>query len=130
MHIDFGRGFYTTTLEHQARSWAWRVAERYGGRPAVVFADVERDALAKLESLAFVRGDFYAEDFWSFVVHCRDVGSDHARDSGEKRNYDLDIGPVAAAWKQRGLMADHDQISFHTPEAESVLNRVAWRILP
>jgi hypothetical protein len=130
LHIDFGRGFYTMTLEHQARAWAWEVARKNRGRPAVVFADLDRDALAGLETLTFVRGDFHAEDFWSFVVHCRSDGMDHARGPGSKRNYDLVVGPLAAAWQRRALMADHDQISFHTPEAEAVLNRAEWRILP
>lgn len=40
---DFGRGFYTTTLERQARSWAWRQRQQWlkknpgsAGNPAVV----------------------------------------------------------------------------------------------
>lgn len=126
---DFGRGFYTTTLERQAHAWAWYVTRKQGGRPAVVYADVDRDELGALETLTFVRGDFDAEDYWSFVVHCRLAGADHARFSAGKRHYDLVVGPVAASWQQRSLMADYDQLSFHTPEAEQVLNRSSWRIL-
>lgn len=127
---DFGRGFYTTTLEHQARTWAWDVRRKRGGRPVVVYADVDREELATLETLTFVRGDFAAEDYWSFVVHCRLAGADHARPLDEKGHYDLVVGPVAASWQQRSLMAGYDQLSFHTRRAEQVLNRFPWRILP
>jgi len=117
-------------MERQARSWAWEIVRKFGGRPAVVFADLDRDALAALESLTFIRGDYDAEDYWSFVIHCRSAGTDHARGTRRRGNYDLVVGPVAAAWRQRTLIASSDQISFHTRRAEVVLNSVEWRILP
>src|SRR5437764_15411568 len=74
---DFGRGFYTTTLERQARLWAW---ERFydwqaqnptatGNQPVTLRFQVRRysvlprrsaldDGLDKLLSLHFVRGDY------------------------------------------------------------------------
>jgi hypothetical protein len=55
---DFGPGFYTTTLERQAKTWAHQLAiSRRGSRAAVVAIDVDRDALASLDTLAFVRGE-------------------------------------------------------------------------
>src|SRR5437879_4438088 len=75
-HTDFGRGFYTTTVERQARSWACQLfLRRPGTYPAVVRFDVDRDALARLHSIWFVRGSFDADDFWSLVFHCRTGGS-------------------------------------------------------
>ena len=123
--IDFGPGFYATTLERQARAWAWQRADETGKTPAVVYGDIDREALAGLDCLSFVRGDFHADDFWSFVVHCRHVGTDHARAGEGSRRYDVVIGPVTAFWKQR----TSDQVSFHTLEAEAVLNATAWRML-
>jgi uncharacterized protein DUF3990 len=136
---DFGPGFYTTTLERQARFWAWQLwARRVTGgpagaaslAPAVVYADIDRDALAGLDCLAFVRGDFDADDFWSLVVHCRTGGMDHARGSAGKTKYDVVVGPVAAMWQQRTIIAGADQMSFHTPRAQAVLNRISWSLLP
>jgi hypothetical protein len=77
---DFGRGFYTTTIRRQARSWAWQLAVDYNAKKApqlprayarVIRFRVRRDRLAQLETLVFVRGDFHATDYWSLVRHCR-----------------------------------------------------------
>lgn len=127
---DFGPGFYTTTLERQAQLWANQLA-RYGAAPAVVQLDVEREDLAWLDTLAWVRGDFEADDFWSFVVHCRLGAPDHGRVGDSGGLYDVVIGPVASFWQQRALIAGADQISFHTAAAEQVLNSSArdWKWL-
>jgi methenyltetrahydromethanopterin cyclohydrolase len=66
---DFGRGFYTTTKESQALDWAIKKAY-FGGKAAVIRFTVERNALADLETLFFVRGEPSAADFWSFVQYC------------------------------------------------------------
>jgi hypothetical protein len=48
-HTDFGRGFYTTTVERQAYAWAWQLSQRaLGTLPAVIRFDVNRDRLAAL----------------------------------------------------------------------------------
>jgi hypothetical protein len=86
---DFGRGFYTTTLERQARLWAWDQFYRWrasnpkgtGNQPVVLRFRVRRcsvsprksaldDGLDRLPSLDFVRGDYDSEDYWSLVQHC------------------------------------------------------------
>lgn len=113
---DFGRGFYTTTVLRQAHSWAWQLAQRQAKAqpapmPAVVAFDVDRNDLAGLEALWFVRGSFDADEFWGFIFHCRAGSPDHAR-GGAKKWYDLVIGPVAASWRQRLTIYDADQISF------------------
>lgn len=89
---DFGRGFYTTTLERQARQWAWdrffdwqaKNPRRTGNQPAILRFRVRRfgksargtkltceDGLDELDSLSFVIGDFDNADYWSLVQHCR-----------------------------------------------------------
>jgi hypothetical protein len=68
---DFGRGFYTTTRMKSAELFADRRVKRSGGLPAVVALEFKRSNLSALKTLAFVRGTLDAEDFWSFVQHCR-----------------------------------------------------------
>lgn len=100
---DFGRGFYTTTLRRQADHWAWKLASRTEGAvPAVLEFEVDRNHLSRLDTLSFVRGD-------------------HVR-TGAGQYYDVVIGPVAAFWDQYMTMQGSDQISFHTHEAERLLN--------
>jgi hypothetical protein len=139
---DFGRGFYTTTLERQARQWAW---DRYydwqsrhptitGNFPVVLRFRVRRftkpsstlvheKGLDELLSMSFVRGDYHNEEFWSLVQHCRmSVPAEPAKGILEVVNhhqrpgtgwYQMVSGPVAAFWKQRNAMSDSDQFSFH-----------------
>lgn len=138
---DFGPGFYATTVERQAWTWAWQLGERRRAVPAVVAADVDREALGRLAVLAFVRGDFDAADFWSFVVHCREGARGHRRTPATGTPgigiqsalapgglYDMVVGPVVAFWRQRVTLSDTDQISFHTAAAEDVLNLASWEI--
>jgi hypothetical protein len=124
---DFGPGFYATTVLRQARSWAAQIAATKGGGgvPAVIKITISRDALALLQTLVFARGDFHAKDYWSFVHYCRKGALDHNRSHPHVSYYDVVYGPVAAFWNQRMMIADADQISFHTPAAEAVLNSSA-----
>jgi hypothetical protein len=122
-NTDFGRGFYTTTVVRQAQMWAAQLsATRPGTSPAVIEITIKRLSLASLETLAFVRGDFAADDYWSLVHHCRKGALDHGRLPPAPSYYDVVYGPVAAFWNQRMVVADADQISFHTMAAEMVLN--------
>jgi hypothetical protein len=147
---DFGRGFYTTTLERQARQWAWmrfydwqdKNPGATGNQPVVLRFKVRRygvtprlsgldDGLDKLLSLHFVLGDYGNEDFWSLVQHCRQsIPEDKKKGQTEEVHdhkrlpdgwYDLVTGPVAAFWEQRVAMDDADQLSFHTLEAVEIL---------
>jgi hypothetical protein len=122
-HTDFGPGFYTTTLERQAYTWAAQIADsKAGAKPAVIEITVGREDLALLDTLVFARGDFDAGDFWSLIHHCRKGATDHGR-MVPNTYYDLVYGPVAAFWHQRTAIANADQISFHTTKAEAVLNK-------
>jgi len=124
---DFGIGFYTTTSLVQAKSWAWQLAaaSSIGGvgpvGACVMAFEADRNALARLETLAFARGDREADDFWSFVFHCRNGGLTHGRAKSPGSFYDVVYGPVTAFWSQRVVMLDSDQISFHTPAAAACL---------
>jgi len=142
VNTDFGRGFYTTTLEQQARQWAWdrfydwqaRNRTRTGNQPLLLRFRVRRytlkprrnpldDGLDKLLSLQFVRGEYAHEDYWSLVQHCRtSVPADpktgqpeivHDHQRAPTGWYQMVSGPVAAFWKQRVAMNNADQFSFH-----------------
>jgi hypothetical protein len=141
---DFGPGFYLTSLERQAKHWAWL---RYYGRrgslpggagpnyPVVIKFVLDRSALAPLNALQFfVRGSYDDENYWSFVQHCRQNPAPAAappytttppnihRPPPQTPWYDVVAGPVASNWKQRQLALDSDQIRFHTDKAIGLLN--------
>jgi hypothetical protein len=143
VNTDFGKGFYTTTVERQARQWAWgrfykwRLLHPTGtaNQPVILRFRVRRytlpavkttldKGLDELTSLAFVLGDYHYEDYWSLVQHCRQSTTtainDHRHPAGGW--YDLVSGPVAAFWEQRVAMDDADQFSFHTEKAIELLN--------
>jgi Protein of unknown function (DUF3990) len=144
---DFGRGFYTTTYEMQARTWAIKTHQKrraedreYSGQPAVIWFRVPLRELAPLHSLAFIRPEPDNELFWSLVGHCRSFPPNanalrkytHLCDSaGSADWYDMVCGPVAADWPQKGkklfrrqVYLGYDQYSFHTPSAVGIFNRL------
>ena len=126
---DFGRGFYTTSLLRQAIAWSLRSVStsRVPTKPAVIAFDVSLDDLARLDTLAFVRGEFEANRFWSLVWRCRQNNVHHGRVSNDGW-YDVVVGPVAADWEQRIPMLGYEQMSFHTATAVALLNRSpSWR---
>ena len=82
-NLDFGRGFYVTSISVQAGRWARRKSLR-SRRPAVV-SEYELDIDPK--GFQILRLD--ADARWlDFVVACRRGGPDYLR-------YDLISGPVA-----------------------------------
>ncbi len=86
---DFGRGFYTTHLREQAEFWAVRIAERYGGVPAV--SEFEFNLKAALEAGLKVKVFDSPDKEWALFVMA------NRRQNGEEFNHDFDIviGPVA-----------------------------------
>jgi hypothetical protein len=115
---DFGQGFYVTTSSHQAQQWANAKVRRVrrGAKGLVLRFDLDRDQLAALQSLVFVRP---ISDFWDFVTHCRSGGNVHSR-RGPTQEYDVVYGLVTI-WPSLLLIQDCDQISFHTRRAVQVL---------
>jgi hypothetical protein len=131
---DFGRGFYTTTSEHQARKWAATLSlqNRYkGSSPAVAYYEIARDAIARLECLWFVRGDPGEDDYWSLVQHFRSIprGIDHCR-TGNSPWYDVVVGHVSLNWKNRQVAVNGNQVSLHTQRAVSLFDSATKGRLP
>jgi uncharacterized protein DUF3990 len=120
-NVDFGLGFYTTTSLSQARKWAIVIGS-VGAEPhAIVQLTLDRNALGSLRTLAFVRGETDAVDFWSFVAHCRRGlrGVSEADSS-----YDVVYGPVARSWwgpERSSVHRRYDQVSFHGSKAQGLL---------
>jgi hypothetical protein len=127
---DFGPGFYTSTLEVQARFWANERARAMNFNKqsppvnaAVMVYQIDRDEIARLSSLCFVRGHRDANDFWQFVEFCRNGSPNHGC-TFPSGFYDVVYGPVAGHWRQRNAMDDSDQISFHTIDAIKILKYI------
>lgn len=118
---DFGRGFYTTTNQHQARQWAntrvLRTPMLLGVKAVVLAFSIDRDVLSSLDTLAFVRS---TTDYWDLVTDCRYGFNPHARAKVGHLAYDIVYGPVTI-WPQSLVIADCDQISFHTSKAAAAL---------
>ena len=123
--LDFGKGFYTTTVLEQAVAWAnnraWRmrasaVKTPYPVAAAVVAFEIDRTMLGRLESLVFLT-DRDSAGFWELVEQCRQGA--HPM-HGRTRPYDVVYGPVTD-WPRGGLLPGYTQISFHTEHALSVL---------
>lgn len=118
--LDFGRGFYVTTVLQQAKDWADRRMDSKklpkGTKAAVIEFKIDRKILSGLDDLFFSdpRG---GGDFWNFVTYCR---NETPPMHGPHGTYSIVCGPVTL-WPQRQLMRDCDQISFHTENALNVL---------
>ena len=124
--LDFGKGFYITTVEEQAKKWAIRKADIHGKEKGIVnLYDFSED----FSGLSVKRFDDNLEEWIDFVCGCRDGKTDYL-------SYDLIIGKVAndkvfrvvdmyhsVIWdKERAIKEikvydTYDQIAFITQKA-------------
>ena len=124
--LDFGQGFYVTTVKEQAMRWARRKAGLQKGKSAVVNCYQMADDIDGLKRKTF------SEDLmeWiDFVCKCRDGNTDY-------REYDLISGKVAndkvfrvvdlyrtGIWEKNRALKEikaypnYDQIAFITQKA-------------
>lgn len=88
-NVDFGQGFYLTSLEEQASAWAEIIASRRSRTlaPVVSIYTFDRDR-AIAEGVRFQVFETYNLDWLYFVVGCR-KGADHSEE------YDVVEGGVA-----------------------------------
>ena len=82
-HVDFGRGFYVTTIYAQAEKWSRRFKRR-GDEGIVSTYEFDEAAYEVLKILKF---DAYSETWLEFVLNCRR--------EWDSTDYDLVIGGVA-----------------------------------
>lgn len=70
-NLDFGRGFYTTTLREQAEKWAKLVASRHK-TPKTPYLNIYQFDYEKVyECFNVMSFDEYDLDWLDFVVDCR-----------------------------------------------------------
>ena len=127
--LDFGKGFYVTTIREQAERWARRKADLFGGTP-VVSRYRMRDDLSQFRVKRFPDD---LMEWIEFVCDCRDGKPTY-------QQYDIIIGKVAndkvfrvvdmyhsGIWdKERALheiraYPNYDQIAFITQSAIDAL---------
>ena len=129
--LDFGKGFYVTTVREQAERWARRKVVLDGGRAIVNLYQMDDD----MTELRVKRFPDDLSDWIEFVCDCRDGKLGY-------QDYDLIIGKVAndkvfrvvdmyhsGIWdKERAIMEiraypDYDQLAFITQIAIDKLLR-------
>ncbi len=122
---DFGKGFYTTTLEEYAASWAENMYIRYGGKGKFVM-NFKLVPAADLNVKTF---SGLTREWLAMIKNNRMCG-------GTQHDYDIVIGPVAddntmrtvalyvagiyneeMAIEQLKSLEAHDQVSLHTDRA-------------
>jgi hypothetical protein len=133
---DFGRGFYLTTFEAQARDMSVRTTQIVGtGSPVVMCYEFEDTGLANLNYKKF---DGVSDEWAKMIINNRNrkfANFAHPL-SNHDNKYDIVFGPVAndnisrifALYTQGIIRADqlkgelehnklNDQFSFHTEKA-------------
>lgn len=138
--LDFGGGFYVTTSEAQARSWAVRVALRNANSNRCVNKYEFDDTLAKAEVKVIVFDK--ADEKWLDFICANRRGQSPG-------DYDIVIGPVAddkvyrvvveyengdvdkdIALKKLKVEKLCNQILFHTEKALTYLKYIETEVLP
>ncbi|MGW6725041.1 DUF3990 domain-containing protein [Nocardia sp. NPDC055029] len=113
--LDFGQGFYTTTIRRQAELWAQGLANKRGGQPAILEYRLTVDQLNALERLTFGR-DYKV---WArFII-------DH-RSGRRMHPYDIVEGPFVKNPNQMAAGTEApipggQQMSWHTERAVRLL---------
>jgi len=129
---DFGKGFYTTTLQEQAEDWALVLFERYKGDGAFIY-EIE---FKPENNLSVKKYDNLCEEWLLMIQKNRTLG-------GIQHDFDIVQGPVANdrtartialyiagiintddAIKRLKTSKINNQVSFHTPAALSKLKIV------
>ncbi|MBU3209671.1 DUF3990 domain-containing protein [Clostridium algidicarnis] len=122
---DFGKGFYTTTLELQSRNWAENMFIRYGKYGIYVMK-------FKLKDIS----DLKVKEFKGLDKEWLNMIKDNRLNGGIQHNYDVVIGPVAddntmrtvalyvdgvynedMAIEQLKFSKSNNQVSIHTNKA-------------
>lgn len=94
---DFGKGFYLTDIEEQAKQMAKRVSRIYGGSPVINTFEIQDD-FRKLSDIKIRDFGIQTTEEWAkFAMNNRNRAfTDEANTLCNKDNkYDIVIGPVA-----------------------------------
>ena len=142
---DFGKGFYLTDIEEQAKQMAKRVARIYGGSPVVNTFEIQDD-FRKMSDIKIKDFGIQTTEEWAkFVMSNRNRAfTDEVNTLCNRDNkYDIVIGPVAddnmaLLFRQyeneiidfetllRGMIykKTSSQYSFHTEKVIRLLRKV------
>ena len=82
--LDFGMGFYTTSIKEQAEKWSLKFKKR---KKTSVVSKYEFDEKT-MDKISVLKYDSYSEEWLDFVVLCRTGKT-------SENNYDLVIGGIA-----------------------------------
>ena len=83
-NTDFGKGFYTTTIQAQAEKWAERFKKQRG---VAVVSEYEVNESELRKNLSILEWTTYCDDWLDFIAECRRGGTGGS--------YDLVIGGIA-----------------------------------
>jgi hypothetical protein len=86
---DFGKGFYTTTIQAQAEKWAARYKRRQGSGVVSVYEIDEGELRKNVPVLEF---DTYSVEWLDFIIRCRRGEPGRGEPAG---NYGIVIGGIA-----------------------------------
>ena len=124
--LDFGRGFYVTSVKEQAERWAKRKAALLGKEKAFInLYEMKKDTTG----LAVKTFDEDLEEWIDFVCSCRDGGEEYlAYDmvSGKVANdkvfrvvdmYHTGVWDKERAIKEIKVYPSYDQVAFITQKA-------------
>ena len=142
---DFGRGFYLTDIEEQAKKMAIRVAKIYGKKPIVNVYEIA-DNFKDLDNLKIKNFGIETTEEWAkFVMNNRSRFFTDTKNTlcNKDNKYDIVIGPVAddnmaLLFRQyeneiidfqtllRGMIykKTFSQYSFHTENSVKLLRKV------
>ena len=84
INVDFGKGFYTTPIKEQAKSWADRFKNKHGQSVVSMY---EFDEAAMMNNKSILEFKDYSDEWLDFIVSCR-----QGNNAGE---YDIITGGVA-----------------------------------
>lgn len=108
---DFGKGFYTTTIQSQAESWAKNIALRNGMNTCFVYVyEFTFDATLKHKHF-----DGLNEEWLDFIKNNRSLG-------GIQHDYDVVTGPVA----DDNTMLTVNRYTNGTYTVQEALERLAY----
>ncbi len=133
--LDFGKGFYVTTVREQAERWARRKADIYGRKIGIVSVYEKQEEMRDLAVKTF---DENLHEWIDFVCACRDGKLIYQK-------YDVIVGKVAndkvfrvvdmyhsgiwdkeRAIKEIRVYKTYDQITFITQRAIDQLLRMEF----
>ena len=127
--LDFGKGFYVTTIKEQAERWARRKADLTGSKAVLNIYNMKED-YSRLTLKTF---DEDLKDWIDFVCACRDGKMDYQKYdliSGKVANdkvfrvvdmYHTGIWDKERALKEIKVYPAYDQIAFITQKAIDLL---------